>query len=146
MARVKWVDGKTYLGLDDNGRATLMTGGGKGPGVSPMQMLLLGLGGCSMVDIINILEKQRQPLAGLEIEIKGIRGEVLPRPWETIHMHYLVSGNGLDVNKVERAIDLSIEKYCGVHATLSGVAKITYDFEVQDIQAVAASAATAKHE
>ena len=130
-ARVKWVEENTFLGTDVNGKAALMTGGGAGPGVSPMQMLLLGLGGCSMVDVINILQKQRQPLDDVEIEIDGQRAADLPRPWETIHMHYIVTGNGLDPHKVERAIDLSVEKYCGAHATLIGVAKITHDFEIR---------------
>ena len=130
-ARVKWIDGHTFLGTDVNGKAALMTGGGDGPGVSPMQMLILGLGGCSMVDVVNILQKQRQPLAGVEIELDAKRAEELPRPWETIHMHYIVTGEGLDPHKVERAINLSVEKYCGAHATLAGVAKITHDFEIR---------------
>ena len=130
-ARVKWIEGNTYLGIDVNGRAAVMTGGPDGPGVSPMQMLLLGLGGCSMVDVVSILQKQRQPLADIEIEIDGQRATELPRPWETIHLHYIVTGRGLDPKKVERAIELSVEKYCGAHATLSGVAKITHDFELR---------------
>ncbi len=131
-ARVKWIEGNTYLGTDVNGRAAVMTGGADGPGVSPMQMLLLGLGGCSMVDVVSILQKQRQPLEDIEIEIDGQRATELPRPWETIHLHYIVTGRGLDPKKVERAIELSVEKYCGAHATLSGVAKITHDFELRD--------------
>jgi len=130
-ARVKWIDQHTFLGTDVNGKAALMTGGGDGPGVSPMQMLILGLGGCSMVDVVSILRKQRQPLAGVEIELDAERAAALPRPWETIHMHYIVTGDGLDPHKVERAINLSVEKYCGVHATLAGVAKITHDFEIR---------------
>lgn len=96
-----------------------------------MQMLLLGLGGCSMVDVVNILHKQGEPLDDLEVEIEGARAEEYPRPWQTIHVHYIVSGDGLDVHKVKRAIDLSIEKYCGAHATLKGVATITHDFEIR---------------
>ncbi|MEZ4862653.1 MAG: OsmC family protein [Caldilineaceae bacterium] len=133
-ARVKWIEGNTFLGTDVNGKAALITGGGDGPGVSPMQMLLLGLGGCSMVDVVSILQKQRQPLVDVEIEIDAKRAEELPRPWETIHMHYIVTGDELDPHKVERAINLSVEKYCGAHATLSGVAKITHDFEIRLIQ------------
>jgi len=129
--RVKWIEGTTLLGVDVNGKAALMSGGGNGPGVSPMQMLLLGLGGCSMLDVVSILQKQHQPLADLEIEINGQRAEALPRPWETIHMHFIAIGDGLDPRKVERAINLSVEKYCGAHATLAGVAQITHDFEIR---------------
>jgi putative redox protein len=131
-ARVKWVEDKTYLGIDVNGKSVVISAGSNGPGVSPMQMLLLGLGGCTMVDVVNILEKQRQALTDLEIEIDGQRAEEPPRPWRTIHLHYVASGRGLDPKKVERAIDLSVEKYCGAHATLSGVATITHDFEIRE--------------
>ncbi|MBX3010691.1 MAG: OsmC family protein [Caldilineaceae bacterium] len=130
-ARVKWVEGNTFLGIDANGKAAVMSGGGDGPGVSPMQMLILGLGGCTLVDVISILQKQRQPLADVEIQIDAQRAEALPRPWETIHLHYIVTGDGLDEHKVARAINLSVEKYCGAHATLAGVAKITHDFAIQ---------------
>jgi putative redox protein len=132
-ARVKWIEEKTFLGVDVNGKGALMSGGGDGPGVSPMQMLLLGLGGCSMVDVLMILEKQRMPVDDVEIEIEGARRSEgdYPRPWETIHMHFIVYGDNLDEQKVARAIDLSVEKYCGAHATLSGVAKITHDFEIR---------------
>ena len=131
-ARVKWIENNTFLGVDGGGNATIMASG-DGPGVGPMQMLLFGLGGCSMVDVLMILEKQRQPVTDVEIEIEGERrsdGDY-PRPWETIHMHFIVTGSDLDAQKVERAIDLSVEKYCGAYATLSGVVSITHDFEVR---------------
>ena len=129
--RIKWIEHKTFLGTGSNGNGALMTSGDDGPGVSPMQMLLLGLGGCASVDVVDILRKQRQPLDALEVIIDGERGEESPRPWQVIHMHFVVSGDGLDPAKVERAINLSVEKYCGAHATLSGVARITHDFELR---------------
>jgi putative redox protein len=134
MAHVKWVEGKTFLGVDDNGRAALMSSGGDGPGVSPMQMLLLGLGGCSMVDILLILQKQRQSVTDVDVEIQGMRSEEGARPWETIDLHFVVSGAGLDSAKVERAIGLSLEKYCGAYATLRGVAQIRHGFEVREVE------------
>lgn len=127
--RVKWIEERTFLGIGENGRSAVMSSG-EGPGVSPMQMLLLGLGGCSGVDIVDILRKQHQPLTDLQIEISGERGSEYPKPWERIHIHYIVVGAGLDPHKVERAINLSVEKYCGAHATLAGVAKITHDHEI----------------
>lgn len=130
-ARVKWIEGKTFLGVDANGKSAVMSSP-DGPGVSPMQMLLLGLGGCSLVDVVIILEKQRQPFAGVEVEIDGVRSEENQRPWKDIHMHFIVTGAGVDPAKVERAIALSVEKYCGAYATLSGVATITHDFEVRE--------------
>ncbi len=130
-SRVKWVEGMTFLGTSSTGRGALMSGA-DGPGVSPMQMLLLGLGGCASMDVVDILTKQRQPFTDVEVIVGGERGEDLPKPWTSLHMHFIITGSGLDHNKVGRAIDLSVEKYCGVHATLSGVAKITHDFELRD--------------
>jgi len=145
-ATVKWVGEKNYLGIDGNGRAALMSAGGDGPGVSPMQMLILGLGGCTMVDVINILKKQRKHIDGVEIVLDSERGPEWPKPWETIHMHYIITGVDLDPVRVERAIKLSKEKYCGASATLSGVAKITYDFEIREPAALTAQASDEKEE
>lgn len=128
--RVKWIEGMTFLGVAADGSATLM-GGGNDPGVGPMQMLLLGLGGCSGIDVVDILRKQRQPFSDVEVLIDGERGEGAPSAWTKIHMHFVVTGAGLDPAKVQRAIDLSVEKYCGAHATLKGVAAITHDFEIR---------------
>lgn len=133
-ARVKWIEGTTMLGVDGNGHS-LVISGGDGPGVSPMQMLLLGLGGCSMVSVVGILQKQRESLQDIEVVVDGARGAEYPKPWQTMHMHYIVTGTGLDPRRVERAINLSVEKYCGVHATLSGVIKITHDFEIREASA-----------
>jgi putative redox protein len=130
-ARVKWIEGMTMLGVDDKGGSLVMSSG-DGPGVSPMQMLLLGLGGCAMIGIVGILQKQHEPLQDIEVVVDGERGAEYPKPWQRMHMHYIVTGTGLDPHKVERAINLSVEKYCGVHATLSGVTKITHDFEIRD--------------
>ncbi|MFO7631618.1 MAG: OsmC family protein [Caldilinea sp.] len=128
--RVKWIEGKSFLGVGENGRSAVMSPN-DGPGVSPMQMLLLGLGGCTAIDIVDILEKQRQPLEDIELAISGERGEDWPKPWTRIHIHYTLVGAELDLHKVERAIDLSVNKYCGAHATLAGVAEITHDFEIR---------------
>ncbi|MCB0057955.1 MAG: OsmC family protein [Caldilineaceae bacterium] len=127
---VQWIEGKSFLGVGDNGRSVVMSPG-DGPGVSPMQMLLLGLGGCTAIDIVDILQKQRQPLEDIRVEISGERGEEWPKPWSAIHIHYVITGAGLDPHKVERAIDLSVNKYCGAHATLAGVAEITHDHELR---------------
>ncbi|MGL4651464.1 MAG: OsmC family protein [Caldilineaceae bacterium] len=127
--RVKWVEEKSFLGVGSTGRSVVMSSG-EGPGVSPMQMLLLGLGGCASVDVVEILRKQRQPLSGFEVEVSGERAEEPPRPWQRMHMRFVATG-AVDPNKLERAIALSVEKYCGVHATLSPAVGITWDFEVR---------------
>jgi putative redox protein len=129
--RVKWIEGRAFLGVASNGATAVMAGGADSHSVSPMQMLLLGLGGCSGIDVVDILRKQRQPFTGVEVLVEGERGDEAPRPWTKIHMHFVVTGDGLDPDKVKRAIDLGIEKYCGAHATLKGVAAITHDFEIR---------------
>lgn len=129
-ARVKWIEGKSFLGVAGNGATAVMAGGADSHSVSPMQMLLLGLGGCSSIDVVDILRKQRQPFTDVEVLIEGERGEEQPRPWTKIHLHFIITGAELDPDKVKRAIDLGIEKYCGAHATLKGVAAITHDFEI----------------
>jgi putative redox protein len=131
-ARVKLIEEKTFLGVDAYGHATLISPS-DGPGVSPMQMLLMGVGGCSAIDVVDILRKQRQPLAGLEIEISGERGEEYPKPWTAMHIHYILYGADLDPHKVEHAIELSVEKYCGAHATVAGVAKMSHDYEIRPV-------------
>jgi putative redox protein len=127
--QVKWSHDRLFEGIGSNGATALMSPT-DGPGVSPMQMLLLGMGGCTAYDVVDILEKQRQPLAGLELEITGARGEEQPKPWTQIHVLYRFRGDGLDAVKVERAIALSVEKYCGALATLASVAQVTHAYEI----------------
>lgn len=104
--------------------------GGTGEGVRPMQMVAMGLGGCSSIDVISILEKQRQQLDRYEVQIQANRREDdIPRVFETIHLHFVLEGD-LDPTKVRRAIDLSLDKYCSVAAMLAQTATITYSFEV----------------
>ncbi|MCB9640562.1 MAG: OsmC family protein [Myxococcales bacterium] len=129
--RVKWVEKTTFLGTDSRGHGVMISSADDEPGVSAMQMLLLGLGACSMYDVVNILQKQRQPLGAVEVSVSGERGEEYPRPWVRIHMQFSFTGTGLDNDKIERAIALSTEKYCGVHGTLVKSAEITHAFTVQ---------------
>ncbi len=130
-ARVKWIDDFNFIGTDTHGRGTLMSGK-NGPGVGPMQMLVLGLGGCAAYDVVHILQKQRQKLDGVEIELDTKRPKGYPSPYEAIHMHFIVTGRGLDPKKVERAITLSAEKYCGVQATIREVTDVTWDLEIRE--------------
>ena len=138
-ARVKLIEDKTFLGVDAYGHATLLSTN-EGPGVSPMQLLLLGVGGCTAIDIVDILRKQRQPLDDLEVQVTGDRAEDYPKPWRAMHIHYILYGSGLDSRKVERAIELSVEKYCGAHATVAGVAEMSHDYEIRAATPVAAEA------
>ena len=107
--------------------------GGQNKGVRPMEMLLMGLGGCSAFDLVEILRKQRQTLSGLEIVINGKRREKIPAVFETIHVHYRLTGE-LDEKKTDRAISLSLKKYCSAYEMLSKTANIDYSFDIEKME------------
>jgi len=109
--------------------------GGTNQGMRPMQLLLAAMGGCSSIDVINILKKQKQPLKDIKVTITGEREkDAVPSLYTTVHVHFRLFGN-LDVDKAQKAVSLSVEKYCSVGKTLEKTAKITYDFEVIKDQA-----------
>lgn len=134
-ARVKWVDGLMFVGESGSGHAIVMDGapehGGRDLGVRPMEMLLLGLGGCTGIDVMLILKKGREDVADCIVEIDAERAETDPKVFTRIHMHYVVAGANLNPAKVERAIALSAEKYCSATAMLGRAAAITHDFEIK---------------
>ncbi|MEX0844644.1 MAG: OsmC family protein [Balneolaceae bacterium] len=106
--------------------------GGLEGGLSPMQLLLAGAGGCSAIDVVSILEKQKQKLTGLKVEVDGDRQKVKGAKhseYKTIHMHYIFEGD-LDPKKVERALELSVTKYCSVSKALEKGSEISYDYEI----------------
>jgi putative redox protein len=103
-----------------------------------MELVLIGLGGCSAYDVVDILEKGRQAIEDVEVELEAERAPEPPKVFTRIHMHYVVKGRGLSRDKVERAIKLSAEKYCSASAMLAKTATITHDFEVVETGAAAA--------
>jgi putative redox protein len=130
------LDGKLHMeaGNEEGGKihidGTRSIGGLEG-GMSPMQLLLAAAGGCSTIDVINILEKQRQDLKNIRVEVDGDRQKVSTySEFKTIHMHYILEGD-LDPGKVEKAIELSVGKYCSVSKALEKSSEITYSFEIQ---------------
>ncbi|MEI2298480.1 OsmC family protein [Ensifer sp. MJa1] len=138
-ARVKWVEDRTFVGESGSGHkvvlGTAFGEDGRTPGPSPMELVLIGTGGCSAYDVVHILEKGREPVEDCVVELDADRAETEPRVFTRIHMHFIVKGRGLALNKVERAISLSIEKYCSASAMLAKTATITHDFEVVDTSA-----------
>lgn len=140
-ARIKWIQDVSFLGESGSGHAVVMDGapeaGGRNLGPRPMEMLLLGLGGCSAFDVVLILRRGREAVVDCVVEIDAERATTDPKIFTTIKMHYIITGHALDVKKVERAIHLSAEKYCSATAVLSATAKITHDFEVRDANAAA---------
>jgi len=104
--------------------------GGQNQGPRPMEMLLLGMGGCTLIDVMFILRKSRQAFSDMRVELEAQRAEEIPQVFTRIHAHFVVSGNDLDPKKVARAIDLSAEKYCSASRMLGAVAVLTHDFEI----------------
>lgn len=135
-ARIKWLDHMSFVGESGSGHSVVMDGapddGGRNLGVRPMEMLLLGLGGCTAYDVILILKKARQPVADCEIVIQAERASDIPKVFTHIHLHYIVSGPSLNEKHVARAIDLSATKYCSASLMLEKTAKLTHDFEIID--------------
>ena len=133
-ARVKWVEQATFLGESGSGHSVVMDGppdsGGRNLGVRPMEMLLLGMGGCTGFDVVYILKRQRQPVADCVVELSAERAETGAKVFTRIHVHFIVSGEGLAEKQVARAVKLSAEKYCSASLMLGKTAEITHDFEL----------------
>jgi len=135
-ARIKWVQDATFIGESGSGHAVVMDGppdhGGRNLGVRPMEMLLLGLGGCTAFDVVHILKKSRQPVTDCVAELEAERTDEDPKVFRTIHVHFIVTGKGLDEKRVARAVSLSADKYCSASIMLGKTATITHDYEIQE--------------
>ena len=133
-ARIKWVDGVTMLAESGSGHAVVMDGppehGGRNLGVRPMEMLLIGLGGCTEFDVLHILRRGRHEVSLCEVELSAERAEADPKVFTHIHVHFRVAGKNLTEKAVERAVQLSAEKYCSASIMLGAVAEITHGFEI----------------
>lgn len=135
-ARVKWLDNMSFVGESGSGHSVVMDGapefGGRNLGMRPMEMLLLGLGGCSSFDVVLILQKSKQQVLDCEVQIDAERADKDPKVFTRIHLHFVVSGRNLVADKVERAVKLSAEKYCSASIMLGKTAEITHDFELHE--------------
>jgi len=133
-ARVKWVEQTLMVGESGSGHAVVMDGppdfGGRNLGVRPMEMLLLGLGGCTQFDVVHILRKGRNQVTLCEVELEAERAETDPKVFTRIHVHFRLAGPGLTEKAVARAVKLSAEKYCSASIMLGQVVEITHDFEL----------------
>ncbi|MEJ2362292.1 MAG: OsmC family protein [Gammaproteobacteria bacterium] len=134
-ARVKWVEEVTFLGQSESGHAVVMDGppdfGGRNLGPRPMEMLLLGMGGCTAFDVVLILKKARQAVANCEVELSATRADAEPKVFTAIHVHFIVTGTDLNEKQVARAVALSAEKYCSASIMLGKTADITHDYEIR---------------
>ena len=131
---VNWVDGMLMVGKSDSGHAITMDGppeiGGENLGVRPMEMLLLGMAGCTMIDVVTTLKKMRENLVYCETKVNAVRADEYPKVFTNIHVHFIFRGKHLNPSKVDKAIKLSAEKYCSASIMLGKTAVITHDFEI----------------
>lgn len=136
QARIQWIGDAGFVGSTGSGHSVVIDGppdiGGHNLGPRPMELMLLCVGSCSAVDVVHILKKSRQPVTDCVVEVSGQRAETDPKVFTAIHLHFIVSGNGLGAKQVERAVNLSAEKYCSASIMLAKAARISHDFEVRE--------------
>lgn len=132
MSQVKlyWVQDGQFVGVDSTQHSLVLSTTQAGTGVKPSDMLLIALASCSAVDVVNILEKKRESMTGLEIRVDGQQDDDPPWAFRKIQVTYVVRGRGLSEKAVRQAVELAEEKYCSVAATLRGVAEITHHIEI----------------
>lgn len=137
-ARVKWIEGMAFMAEADSGHAVVMDGapdiGGRNLGPRPMEMLLMGAGGCTSIDVVMILQKSRQDVVDVLVELSADRAEDHPKVFTKIHFHFIVKGRKLNPATVERAINLSAEKYCSATIILAKTAEVTHDYEIVEVE------------
>lgn len=135
-ARVQWLDGRAFVGESGSGHAVVMDGspeaGGRNIGVRPMEMLLMGLGGCTAFDIVMILERMREKVTALDIELEAERATEDPKVFTHVKLIYKLRGRGLKPANVERAVKLSAEKYCSASLMIGKTARIEHDWVIEE--------------
>jgi putative redox protein len=135
QATVKWIGGVAFEANSESGHTVLMDGspayGGENRGARPMELILMGLGGCAAFDIVTILKKTRQDVTDVRCELKAERADDIPAVFTKIHLHFVVTGHGVKDKQVDKAIHLSAEKYCSASRMLTqGQVEITHGFEI----------------
>ncbi len=133
---VEWLQGVNFRVTSGSGHVSHTDGpaesGGVNAGMRPMEMVLLGMGGCTAYDVVEMLRKSRCDVSALKIEMHAQRADEIPQVFTAIHLHYQVAGDGITAQKVQRAIDLSIQKYCSATRMLAATASVTCDFEIME--------------
>jgi putative redox protein len=135
-ARIKWNEGVSFVAESGTGHAIVVDGapdaGGRNLGPRPMELVLMGTGACSAFDVMHILRKGREPVTDCVAEVSAERADTDPKVFTKIHMHFIVTGKGLNAEKVGRAVTLSAEKYCSASAMMAKTADVTHDFEIRE--------------
>ena len=137
-ATIKWLDNVSFVGETETSHAIVMDGapdaGGRNIGPRPMEVVLIGTGGCTAFDVVHILKRARQAVSDCVVELEAERADTDPKVFTKIHMHFVVTGKDLKPEQVERAIKLSAEKYCSASIMLGKTAVITHDFEIRETE------------
>lgn len=137
-ARIKWAQDAMFIGESGSGHAVVMDGpeesGGRNLGVRPMEMMLLGMGGCTAFDVVHILKKSRQAVTDCVAELDAERADTDPKVFTKIHVHFVITGKNLAEKQVQRAVELSAEKYCSASIMLSKSVDITHDYEIHEAE------------
>jgi putative redox protein len=137
QVNVKWIDGVSFVGESESGHSVVLDGapanGGRNIGMRPMEMLLIGMGGCTSFDVITILKKSRQQVADCVAEITAERTDDIPKVFTKIHVKFVVTGENLNEKQVERAVKLSAEKYCSASIMLGKACEITHGYEIKPV-------------
>ena len=133
-ATITLQEGSTFEGVAGSGHRVTMDVapevGGRNLGLRPMEMVLLGLGGCTAIDVLHMLRKGRQSITDMRVELDAERADDVPKVFTRIHVHFVLTGAGLDPHKIERAIKRSANKYCSASMMLNKTAEMTHDFEI----------------
>jgi len=135
-AQIRWVQDALFVGESGSGHAIVIDGppegGGRNLGMRPMELLLLGTGGCTAYDVVHILKKARQPVLDCAVELSAERADEVPRVFTRIHIHFILTGRGLSDTAVRRAVDLTAEKYCSASIMLGKAVDISHDYEIHE--------------
>lgn len=138
QARIKWVQDTLFIAESGSGHGVVIDGppeaGGRNLGIRPMEMVLMGMGGCTAFDVVLILRRGHHDVLDCVAELNAERAETEPKVFTHIHVHFIVSGRGLKAAAVKRAIDLSAQKYCSASIMLSKSVSITHDFEIRPVE------------
>ena len=129
-ANVKWIGDELFLGTSESGHTVVLDANNGTIAPSPLENVLISLGGCSSVDVVSILQKARQNITGCQVDIIGTRVNTVPKLFSKIHLHFIISGTELSEKHIQRAVSLSADKYCSVALMLTGNVEITHDFSI----------------
>ena len=131
-AKVSWLNDMAFVGHSETGHKIVMDGDSDGGAPSPMEMVLMSAGTCSAIDVVSILEKARQKVVDVDVELEAERADTVPKVFTKIHLHFVVTGHDVQEKHVERDVNLSADKYCSVAKMLEKAAEISHSFEIRE--------------